>query len=120
MRTSFPKRSKEILRDIYLEVKHARKYKVKDQFAFIKNYIQVGLLHAGWTWKNITDILINIEIKMRDVGKDVEFIKLYRQFCKQDTLTYINWVVTDVIIFLSRLAVDHTDILEAIVDGYWK
>ena len=121
MSDAFEKRkelNKRVLRDIYLEVRHYQKHKVKDITKAVKGYIQTGIVCTDWTRECLSDILIKIEIKMRDIGQSGYFMDLYNKYRTENTYYYGRWAISNIITFLTCLAVDHTDVLEAIFNDY--
>lgn len=115
-------RNKQILGYLIAEIKYAQKPKnrVEDIVNYIRPFIEIGIIRAGWTWADIIAILFKIHSKMVDLGKNEEFMKIFNGFNSEYNFTYSNWAFKDVILLFSRLVVNHIDIMETIFDEYVK
>lgn len=115
-------RNKQILGYLIAEIRYAQKLKnkIEDIVNYIRPFIEIGIIRAGWTWADIITILSRIHHKMVDVGKNEEFMKIFKSFSDTYNFTYSNWALKDVILLLTRLVVNHIDIMETIFDEYLK
>ena len=59
----------------------------------------------------------NIKWKMEKIGQKDEFLKIFNEF-EYKKPNYSNWYIEDVIMLLTRLVVEHTKILQAIIADY--
>lgn len=113
-------RNKQILGYLIAEIRYARKNHVADLVEYIRPFIEIGIIRAGWTWADIITILSRIRNKMIDVGKNEEFSKIFKSFSDTYNLTYSNWAFKDVVMLFARLAGEHTNIMEIIFNDYVK
>ena len=115
-------RNKQILGYLIAEIRYAQKPKnrVEDIVSYIRPVIETGIIKAGWTWADVISILAKIHHKMVDVGKNEEFMEILNGFNSEYNFTYSNWALKDVILLLTRLVVNHIDIMETIFDEYVK
>lgn len=116
-------RRKKILRDILNETLSIKKQENKsiNVYEHIKKFIEEKFFSSDyWTWAAFTEILTMIKWKMIDFGKEKEIKRLLKEFNDNCQRNYNHWVITDVIMFWSRLAVEYTNILEAIFNDYSK
>lgn len=115
-------RNKQILGYLIAEIRYAQKLKnkIEDIVNYIRPFIEIGIIRAGWTWADIITILSRIHNKMIDVGKKEEFMKIFKSFSDTYNFTYSNWALKDVIMLFARLAVEHINIMETIFNDYLK
>lgn len=115
-------RNKQILGYLIAEIRYAQKLKnkIEDIVNYIRPFIEIGIIRAGWTWADIITILARIHNKMIDVGKNEEFMKIFKSFSDTYNFTYSNWALKDVIMLFARLAVEHINIMETIFNDYLK
>lgn len=115
-------RNKQILGYLIAEIRYAQKLKnkIEDIVNYIRPFIEIGIIRAGWTWADIITILSRIHNKMIDVGKNEEFMKIFKSFSDTYNFTYSNWALKDVIMLFARLAVEHINIMETIFNEYLK
>ena len=115
-------RNKQILGYLIAEIRYAQKPKnrVEDIVSYIRPFIETGIIRAGWTWADIIAILFKIHSKMVDLGKNEEFMKIFKSFSDTYNFTYSNWAFKDVILLLTRLVVNHIDVMETIFEDYLK
>ena len=113
-------RNKQILGYLIAEIRYAQKNHVVDLFEYVRLFIEIGIIRAGWTWADIITILAKIHHKMVDVGKNEEFMEILNGFNSEYNFTYSNWALKDVVMLFARLAVEHTNIMEIIFNDYVK
>ena len=112
---------KSIINDLYLEIQYARKQKVNDLVGFIKGYIQTGLMCGRYGWFHLTGTNFEIKMAMEDFDKSEEYQKLYQEYkTKNNNEVMGYWGMSEVVMFLTQLAIEHTDMLEKIKDKYYK